>query len=253
MDLKKRQRYADLLELLIVLALVFLFITLSVPTAIWEEEAQAEEQAHFRMSTIYGVYNFCQQLTGDYLDDGFLAMNLVNAARDSVVADSTFIGEQEITLFDREFKVTIPEAFNVEFDTTFGFLKTRRDTIIDTSVTILKYALTVDGVRDESRIDTLYIQKKQLAAQQEDSLFIRVLDEKPLERVEVISYYESYKPDSSMFFCPVTQKPFIIDFQEENIKIASPITEPVKEPRYFIFSFVANNHGYIDGGATSWD
>ncbi|MFQ6605332.1 MAG: hypothetical protein ACE5D8_07240 [Fidelibacterota bacterium] len=253
MDVKKRQRYADFLELLIVLALVFLFITLSVPTAIWEEEAQVEEQAHFRMSTIYGVYNFCRELTGEYFDDGFLAMNLVNAARDSVVADSTFIGEQEITLFDRNFKVTIPEAFDVEFDTTFGFQKTRRDTIIDTSVTILKYALTPDGFRDESRIDTVYIQMKQLAAQKQDSLFIRVLEEKPLERVEVISYFDSYKPDSSMFFCPVTNKSFVIDIQEDNIRIASPITDVVKEPRYFIFSFQANNHGYIDGGATSWD
>ena len=50
--LKKRQFRSDLLELIIMLTLIFMVITIYVPKAIWEEEAQA---ADARVDELSGV------------------------------------------------------------------------------------------------------------------------------------------------------------------------------------------------------
>lgn len=253
MDVKKRQRIADLLELLIVISLIFLFIVLTVPVAIWEEEADMENKAHFRMSTINGIQTFYHTLTGTFDEDGFWAMNVVNAVRDSVVADSTFLGQRTIYLQGKEIIVDIPEYFNIEVDTTFGFQRTRRDTINDTTVTYLKYGLNSADEIDRSMIDTSYTPIGRLAKVKEDSLFIKVVAQEPVQRVELGTYYDTYTPDSSVFYCPVTHKRFVMKLDNGSLRIASPITDVVKEPRYLIFSFRAHNHGYIDDGITSWD
>ncbi len=252
MEDKKRQRVSDLLEFVIVLALIFLFIVLTVPTAIWEEESQAEKEARFRMSTLSSIQTFYRQLTEQYSDDGFWAMNVVNAVRDSVVADSTFFGNQTVHLFNKDLMVDIPENFNVEVDTTFGFQRSRRDTILDTTVAYLKYAKTDDGEIDRSRMDTSYIPIGSLSSVQ-DSLFVRTISQEPVERVELQTYYDSYAPDSSFFYCPVSNRPFDTMLESESYRVSSPIKEIIKEPRYFIFSFRAGNHGFVEDGTPSWD
>jgi hypothetical protein len=62
-------------------------------------------------------------------------------------------------------------------------------------------------------------------------------------------------PDSSMYFCPVTKKPYLISVKSEGnvIRVDSPIEETVVRRRFAIFSFKADNHGYIDDGTKSWD
>ncbi len=247
MDEKKRQRYSDILELLIVLAMIFMVITIYVPVAIWDEEAKYEDESHFRMQNIYDIENFYEQLTDSYTQNGLWAMNVVNAIRDSLTADSTYLGEQTLTLFGDSITVNIPKGYDVEYDTTFGFQKTRRDTIIDTTVTILVYS------EESSRYDTIYVRKIDLPQKQADPSFRKILEETPLQREEVISYYETYMPDSSTFFCPLTGKPYEIKLKENGIRISSPITDVYEEPRYLIFKFRAQNHGYIDDGTRSWD
>ena len=91
MNLKQRQQKSDLLELGIVLALIFLIITIYVPIAIWEEERKFEIESRFRMQNLYDIEEFHNQITGSYNPQFFEAMNLVNAARDSLIADSNFI------------------------------------------------------------------------------------------------------------------------------------------------------------------
>ncbi len=253
MDEKKRHRISDLLEFLIVLSLVFLFIVLTVPIAIWEEEAQAEKEARFRMKTMNGVQQFYKTLTGQYENDDFWAIKVVNAVRDSVVADSMFVGEQLVLLDDKEFVVEIPDKFNVDVDTTFGFQRTRRDTMNDTTVTYLSYVMKNTGEIDYDLIDTSYTPIKKLSEIEQDSLFIRILKQEPVQRVELTTYYDTYAPDSSFMYCPVTIQQFITSIEEDQFRIDCPIADVVKEPRYLIFSFSASNHGYMKDGVTSWD
>jgi hypothetical protein len=246
---KKRKMHSDLLEVAIVLAFIFLIISIYVPRAIWDEEEYFENQSRFHMENMYDVQNFYNSLIEEYNPDGLWVMKVVNSVRDSLTGDSTYLGEQPITLNGKSFTVNVPKGFDVDFDTTFGFPMTRRDTIMDTTMTIVMFS------EDLSRNDTIYIQKKRLDHFQADSNFVALLEEVGSERVEVVSYYDSYMPDSSMYFCPVTEKPYLFSIKDEGntIRVDSPIEETIVRNRYAIFAFKAGNHGFIDDGSKSWD
>ena len=65
------------------------------------------------MKNIYDVESFYEQLTGSYNPNFFEAMKVVNSARDSLLGDSLYVGEQSLTLFGREYTVDINESFGL--------------------------------------------------------------------------------------------------------------------------------------------
>jgi len=117
---KKRKMHSDLLEVAIVLAFIFLIISIYVPRAIWDEEEYFENQSRFHMENMYDVQNFYNSLLEEYNPDGLWVMKVVNSVRDSLTGDSTYLGEQPITLNGKSFTVNVPKGFDVDFDTTFG-------------------------------------------------------------------------------------------------------------------------------------
>ena len=84
--------------------------------------------------------------------------------------------------------MNIPEGFDVEYDTTFGFLKTRRDTLMDTIHTVVVYS------EELSRNDTSFVTKNDLSLVMLDEGFIADLGYETKQRSEVVSYYDSYRP-----------------------------------------------------------
>ncbi len=244
---KKVQRKSDWIELLIVFAIVFLIIAIYVPVAIWAEEDHFEELSHSRMQNIYDIERFYIQLTNEYNHNGYDAMHIINAVADSVVADSNYVGEQKLNLLGSVIDVNVPKGFGVEFDTTFGFHKFKRDTTVDTTSTVIIYS------EELTRNDTIFVQKKEVAKLQEDPAFRGVISEEPLQIIAVESYYDKYKPDSTQFLCPITKKPYKLTFKEDGFRIESPIEETYKKRKYLVFAFKADNQGYIDNGVASWD
>jgi hypothetical protein len=244
-----QQNKTDFLEIAIILAMFFLIIVIYVPVAIWEEEAGFRKESRYRMQNLYDVEEFYSRLTGSYNPNFLEAMTLINAARDSVVADSLFIDEQQITIGGKVFIVDIGESFEFEFDTTFGFKSFRKDTVNDTTVQIALYA------EDLGRIDTSYIRKKDLSGYEIEENFIEIVKVEPMKRVEAIEYYKTYLPDSSNYYCPLTNIPYQMEIGEDgaSLKVSSPIKETIKESRYLLFSFKANSHGIIKDGQQSWD
>ncbi|MBT3501089.1 MAG: hypothetical protein HOM78_03235 [Candidatus Marinimicrobia bacterium] len=244
-----KQNKTDLLEIAIVLAMFFLIIVIYVPVAIWEEEEYFQDESRYRMQNLYDIEVFYSQLTGEYNPNFLEAMTLVNSTRDSTVADSLFIGEQKIYFNDKEFLVDVTESFTFEFDTTFGFKSFRRDTVLDTTLQIAVY------MEDLGRNDTSFIRIKDLATYESNENFITIVKEEPMKRVEAIEYYKTYLPDSSTYYCPLTNNPYQLEISEDGtgIQVSSPITEIIIEPRYLLFSFNAISHGLIKDGQKSWD
>ena len=115
MDKLKRKQYSDLIELGIVFAFLFMIITIYVPSMIWEEENEASNTARFNIQTVYDIEYFYRILTDKYESDGLWAMNVVNAVRDSVLADSTYLGERNFELIGQNISVNIPDGFDVEY------------------------------------------------------------------------------------------------------------------------------------------
>ena len=83
----------------------------------------------------------------------------------------------------------------------------------------------------------LIFKKKLLNKFTSDSNFVELVEEVPSKRVEVINYYDTYMPDSAMYFCPVSNQSYIISMQDEgnSIRVDSPIEETIVRRRY-IFS-----------------
>ena len=246
-----QNKLSDLLELAMVLAFLFLIFVIYVPVSIWAEENDYEKRSRFNMQNIYDVEVFYEQLTGSYSPNFFEAMHVVNSARDSLLGDSLYVGEQSLTLFGRQYNVDIYETFGFNYDTTFGFKSYRRDTILDTTVQIIMYS------QELGRNDTSFTQKKYLNTYMEDPNFVEKLSEEPLNRVELVEYYKTFLPDSSTYSCPLTTKPYTINADNKNkkFKVVSPITRenPYKDPRFLIFSLKSNGHGEINDGNRSWD
>ena len=90
MDKAKQKFFNDYLEVITFFIFILILLVIYIPSLIWEEEDMYKEESRFRMQTVYNVENFHNILTGAYETDGKKAVTLVNAVRDSVMADSTF-------------------------------------------------------------------------------------------------------------------------------------------------------------------
>lgn len=236
----------DLLELGILLAFLLFLAVVYFPRAIWSEEEEVERESRFRMENVYDVLTFYERLTGERTPDGLWALRVVNAARDSLTADSTFLGDQTITLGGREADVDIRQGTDVDYDTTFGFLKTRKDTLVGTVYTVVSYSAA------DERYDTLFVRQEDIRPYLEDTTVVDIPDTTTTRHVEVVSYYDSYMPDSSMFVCPLTHDPYIIEATEDVLKVESPIQKTYREPRYLVFALKTDSHGKIENGEKSW-
>ena len=239
----------DLLEVVIILALFFLIVVIYVPVAIWEEETYYEKESRYRMQNAYDIESFYSRLTGEYNPNFLEALSVVNAARDSTIADSLYLGEQSITLEGKEFFVDVDESFGFEYDTTFGIKSFRKDTVQDTTLQVVIFS------EDLGRNDTSFIRKKDLGSYQSKDNFVGITREEPMERVEAIEYYKTYIPDASTYYCPLTKDNYIMEISDDGseLMISSPIQDPVVESHYLLFSFRAMNHGIIKGGRKSWE
>jgi len=244
-----QQNKSDLLEVVIILALFFLIVVIYVPVAIWEEETFYEKESRYRMQNAYDIESFYSRLTGEYNPNFLEALSVVNAARDSTIADSLYIGEQSIVLEGKEFFVDVDESFGFEYDTTFGIKSFRKDTVQDTTLQVVIFS------EDLGRNDTSFIRKKDLGSYQSNDNFVGITREEPMERVEAIEYYKTYIPDSTTYYCPLTSDNYIMEISDDGseLMISSPIQDPVVESHYLLFSFRAMNHGVIKGGRRSWE
>ena len=244
-----QQNKSDALEVLIILAMFLLVLVIYVPVAIWEEETYFEKESRFRMQNLNDIQSFFSRLTGGYTSSFSEALSVVNAVRDSSIADSLYNGKQNLLIGNKKYIVDVNQSYGFEFDTTFGVKSFRKDTLLDTILQISMYS------QDLGREDTSFIQKKELYNYESLTNFRSVLKEEPISRVQAIEYYKTYVPDSVNFFCPLTKEPFEIDITEDGstFTVSSPIDTPIIKRHYLLFSFKAKNHGSIKGGRKSWE
>ena len=78
----------------VVLAVVVLVVVIYVPKAIWAEEDRARDESRRRMTIIQAAEDFYRAITDNYTTDGPFLFKLISQTHDSLVGDTTFIGEQ---------------------------------------------------------------------------------------------------------------------------------------------------------------
>ena len=114
------ERKISILDWGIVISAILLLLTVYLPQLIWKEEVKFRDEGRHRMSAIANAEEFYFELTGTYTAKGEHLFELVEAAMDSLIADSLFTGEQKIHLKGNIYPINIERGFETRVDTTFS-------------------------------------------------------------------------------------------------------------------------------------
>lgn len=240
-----------ILDWLSVIAVLMLIAVVYIPQSIWAEEEEYRSESRRRMEVIQSAENFYHTLMGSFTADGAFLFALVSQTHDSLIGDSTFIGEQIVHVAGIPYRVDIPEEMTAQLDTTFSVGRALRRTVLDTTYTVLIW----NDERADN--DTVYIIGKSGLARLESDLDYRgAIDSSFGSHSEVYTDYDwnRFRLNDELLLSSVNREPFVIevDSLSTELSIASPITDTYVERRYLLFRFRARDHGKIVNGEASW-
>jgi len=225
---------------------ILLVIVIYIPNSIWKEENSIRELGRHRMIIQNEVQKYYNQMAGKHQPDPVLAMKIVTAVRDSTRADSNFYGQQTIKLPEGRFTLDVPQNFYMTFDTNFAFKYQQIDTVIDTTVKILKWNTEL------MTNDTLYVISSRLEEAKADPNFKGILNTEISKRAANNIYYRRYYLTKDLAMRPLIDTTYEILKTDEGIKVQDPLKKVIREPRFLVFSFIDSTHGYIENDDISW-
>ena len=251
----EQERKISILDWGIIISALLLLLTVFLPQSIWKEEVKFREMGRHRMSSIANAQDFYYEMRGLYTSNGEHLFELVEAAMDSLIADSLFIDEQIINLDGKAYPVNMERGFEIRVDTTFSSATDLYFSYQDTIYTV--------GLKnpDSGNIDTLFVNVKDLDRYKKDEYFKTIFSSDIVERSEIRTDYlrKKYHLNPDMLYCPLTKDPYIFDINLEDedpvFTVTSPLhilEKPYTEPRFGVFRFEAGDHGYIRGSQKSW-
>lgn len=246
-----------ILDWLIFVSILIMFIMVYVPQSIWEEENEYKKMRRERMKVISQAEDFYHELTGEYSTDYSKVFSLVEAAMDSLIADSLFVGSKTITLNNKKYNVNLEKGYEMIVDTTFSYSENVKNTVKDTI-----YYIGMNNI-ETNQIDTLIANSTNIQNYKEDTLFYDILNVEYKERVEnEINYLRrKFHLTDDLMFCPISRnnqnKKFILEILKNSsgesiFQISSPVDSNDKERRYGIFSYNPGFKETIRGGQKSW-
>ncbi len=248
-------RKISILDWGIVISALLLLFAVYLPQSIWEEEEKLKKEGRKRMSDIANAENFYYEITGQYTLDGKHLFELVEAAMDSLIADSLFTGKQIIKLGENTYPVSMERGFEIRVDTTFS----------DPTELYISYEDTVYSVGlrnlESGGTDTIFVNMRDLSTYQADEHFQKIFNMDVITRSEIRTDYlrKKYHLNNSLLTCPITKKAYIFEIDstdsEAIFQVTSPLhilDKPYSESRFGVFTFEAGDHGFIRDGQTSW-
>ena len=254
MDNVKFDKKINFLDWGIIFSTLIMLSMVYIPQIIWSEEDNYKKESRHRMSMISNAQDFYYEMIGEYTYDGKLLFDLVEAAMDSSLADSLFIGKKSIQLNDRELiYVNIENGFGQKVDTTFSFPVPIKKVSLDTIYTV--------GLKniETNNIDTLFANVRDIDKITSDPSFFAIFSTDTVTRTEKSTDYlrKKYHLNHNLLNCPVTNDPYLFDIVEgkdgtKTFNITSPIPKEYFERRFLFFKFEPRNHGSVIAGVKSW-
>ena len=276
-----------ILDWLVFFAILILVTVVYIPLSVWDEESHYKKIRRERMKHIAAAEEFYYELTGSYTTDINELTSLVEAAMDSLIADSTFIGKQYVNLNDTVYQVTMDESFHTRVDTTFSIPEIIKTVSIDTL-----YKIGVINEDNSSLIDTLWANSSNIDIYKESPNYVdqyithyendmglsidvseydadihknyRAKKMKIAERIikETNFIRRKFHLSSELIYCPISKnnydkKTFSLNIDKTNpsapvFSIISPLNKDDNEMRYGIFRFRPGKSESIIGGEKSW-
>tara|TARA_Y100000590_G_C15736887_1_gene1018835 strand:- start:670 stop:1452 length:783 start_codon:yes stop_codon:yes gene_type:complete len=254
---KKILKDIGFLDWAIFISIVIMSLMIFLPQIIWEEEDFYKNIRRDKMYIISKAEDFYYQLTGEYTLNTNELFTLVEAATDSVIADSLFLGKQTINLNNKIYNVTVEPGFHIEVDTTFSSLEIIRYDVVDTIYTISMLN------QETNLLDTMLVNSRSMRRYKQNELFREIINYTMEDRVEKKSNYlrRKFHLSNDLIYCPISEynleKKFVLSIEKDKnndsvFKITSPLTKEDKELRYGIFSFNPGKEESILGGVKSW-
>ena len=250
---KNMDKKIEILDWGIIFSILIMLFMVYIPKSIWDEEVKIRNEARHRMLAISNAQAFYKELTGTYTIDGEHLFSLVEAAMDSLLADSLFLGERTIKLKSGDYKVNLEQGFETRVDTTFSESENIRIVTLDTIYTVGLTNMNSNGV------DTIFVNSNNLDYYRSQSNFYEIFNQDTASRSELITDYlrMKYHLTKDLLYCPISKERYIFEIDStdaENLtfSVKTPLSEKYKERRFIIFSFESGNHGRIVDGNTSW-
>ncbi len=243
----------EILDWGIIFSAIIMLFMVYIPVSIWKEEVKIRNEARHRMLAISNAQGFYKELTGEYTMDGSHLFELVEAAMDSLLADSLFLGEQYINLKSGTYKVNMEKDFEIRVDTTFSSAENIRIATLDTI-----YAIGLKN-SDSGGVDTIFVNSNNLDYYKSQNNFHAIFSQDTSSRSEIITDYlrMKYHLSDHLLYCPISNEKYIFKIDstnQENVtfSVNTPLPKEYKERRFIIFSFESGDHGRIIDGNTSW-
>ena len=287
----KYDKRIGVLDWLIFFSIIVLVLMVYIPLNVWSEENQYKDMRRSRMKHIASAEEFFYEMTGNYTTDVSELFTLVEAAMDSLISDSTFVGKQKINLGEKTYDVMMDETFHIRVDTTYSTAEVIKTTEIDTL-----YKIGVKNEDNLSLIDTIWVNSKNFNDYQNNSNYvgqyvthyqnpdglsieINEFNKNKSEYIEAnynpqtvkyvkrVNKYRNFLRrkfhlDEEFIYCPISknnfdQKKFILKIDESNpsapvFSIESPLTSDDNELRYGIFRYRPGKKESIISGVKSW-
>jgi hypothetical protein len=235
----------------VVLAVVVLVVVIYVPKAIWAQEDRARDESRRRMTIIQAAEDFYRTISHNYTTDGRFLFQLISQTHDSLIGDSTFIGEQIVYVDGLPYTVDIPEILLIQLDTTFTVSRSVRDTMLDTT-----YAVALWN-EERSVEDTVYINgSKGLSVLLDNPAYLRTVNVTYGSHTELLNDYAwfRYRLTEDLLKNPISGLPYNIrlDTTGTVLTISFPESALNEQRRFLFFKFKALDHGEIIAGEPSW-
>ncbi len=227
---------------------VLVLLVIFTKTSIWTQEKKVRSLARWKMQQLWNVEELYEQLTSEYNPDLEAALNFVKQVRDSIYADSLYAEDQIIEFKGKEYQITIPEFWKIDFDTSFAHPYIAKDT------NYVKIFTALETNEETGSLDTVFLNEYRDKWIYSDSLWDgSIIDTVEEERIEEVQKYRSFKLDSNMLIGPLTKKKFTAKLKDEELIIQSPTKGGISFKKYFFFTFKDTGHGSIKNGKNSWN
>ena len=280
-----------ILDWLIFFSIFILIFMVYIPLNVWEEENHYKKIRRERMRNIASAEEFYYELTGEYTTNINDLFSLVEAAMDSLIADSTFVGKQLININNKSFEVKMDESFHIRVDTTYSIPEEIKYETIDTL-----YRVGMRNEDNKSLIDTIWINSENYTEYINNDNFIEEyithyenslgniinIEEinknqdkynssgflpkkmKQTKRMTSTTNYirRKFHLEEKFIYCPISKnnldkKKFILDIDESNpdapvFSIFSPLDKSDNELRFGIFRYRPGKEESIIAGVQSW-
>jgi hypothetical protein len=245
------EKWSFVIKWIAVILLVILLLVIFIPSNIWKSEENMRSRSQWKMEQLWDAQRMYEKLTGYYDADMEGVLWFVSAVRDSIIADSEYVGDQIVKYKGEDVKITVPRFWVTEYDTVFSNPYNAKDT------SLVGVYTAVELNMETGSWDTVYLGENKDRYKYTDTLWEGSIFDTTIDTIiENVVKYKNFNLVDSLLVCPLTNEYYDVKVTGKNndtVYIYSPVRGGYQDRKFFFFTFKDTGHGYIMNGEASWD